>query len=500
MIRLEKITKRFGATTVLHDVDFAVGTGEVHGLVGANGAGKSTLVKVASGALRPDGGTLYADGWRGDALTPRLAQDLGIATIYQDPALVPTLGLVENVVLGREQVRGRALLRDGGQRADALAALGRVGLERPSSAPAGDLSPGEQQLLEIAKALFRRARLVIMDEPTAALGETERERLFRLVGDLRRAGVAVLYISHHLDEVLELCDTVTVMRDGRPVLRERSSSLDERHLVEAMIGHDPQPAPAAERRLRDTALEVRALSQGSRLTDVSFALRSGEILGVTGLVGSGRSRLARVLYGIERPTEGTMSLFGAPYAPRSPREAIRRGVGLVPEDRKRDALLMDLGAAQNISVARLPTRARLVVDRRAELASARSWIERLGVRPPSPVTPPSQMSGGNQQKLVLARWMHARARLLILDEPGQGVDVAAREHILRSVRELASEGVAVLLISQELEELQQAADRVLVMRRGRIAGELRPAEVTESVVIPLAMGTARAPTVEVASS
>jgi ribose transport system ATP-binding protein len=500
MLSLRNITKRFGSTTALGGVDLAIEPGEVHGLVGANGAGKSTLVKVVSGALRPDGGVIRFGEWSGDALSPRLAQQLGIATIYQDPALVPTLGLVENVVLGREQTAGRIVLRRNGQRDAALQCLERVGLDRPPATLAGSLSPADQQLLEIAKALFRRSSLVIMNEPTAALGDAERARLFRLVDELRTGDVSVLYISHHLDEVLDLCDAVTVMRDGRPVLRARSAQLTERRLVEAMIGHEVHRAVGGERRRGAVALDVDGLTQDRRLTDVSFRVHEGEVLGITGLVGSGRSRLVRLLFGAERPTAGRMTLFGEPYAPHSPRAAVARGVGLVPEDRKRDALLMQLGAAQNITVAKLPVRGRVWLDARRERASAQRWIERLDVRPRSATKPPVQLSGGNQQKLVIGRWLHAGARLLILDEPGQGVDVGAREQILRAVRDLTASGVAVIVVSQELEELQEIADRVLVMRHGRVAAALEPADVTKSVVIPLAMGTARAPTQEVVSS
>lgn len=487
VLRADGLVKRFGVTTALDHAAFAVGAGEVVGLVGANGAGKSSLVKVLSGALTPDAGEIAVGGRTLRALTPRLAQRLGIATIYQDPSLVPTLGLAENIVLGREPSRAHVALARRREREAARRCLERVGLADERGLTAGDLAPAGQQLLEIAKALHRESRLVIMDEPTAALGEAESARLFEVIGSLTEAGVAVVYISHRLDEVLELSDRVVVMRDGRDVLDARAEGLDEDALVRHMIGHDVARLEVAARARGAVALRVRGLGQGQRIRDVSFEVHEGEVLGITGLVGSGRSRLARIVFGAERADRGEMTLFGAAYDPHGPRDAIRRGVGFVPEDRKRDALLMELAAAKNITLARPTTHGGLVrlgEERRA----AMRWIDRLEVTPRSSAALPRQLSGGNQQKLVIARWLHAGARLVILDEPGQGVDIGAKEQILRAVRELAEQGRAVIVVSQELEELQQVADRVLVMRRGAIAGELRAAELTEERVVSLAMG------------
>ncbi|MCF8525988.1 MAG: sugar ABC transporter ATP-binding protein [Candidatus Nanopelagicales bacterium] len=483
------LRKSYGASRALNGVSFSAASGRAHGLVGANGAGKSTLVKILSGAIRPDSGSLTVGDWTGSALTPRLAQHLGIATIYQDPGLAPTLGIAENILLGRERHRFGALLATGSQMSDVKDCLDHVGLTRPLRTPAGALTPADQQLLEIAKAVYRRASTVIMDEPTAALGDADRQRLFEVVRRMRSSGVSIIYVSHHLQEVIDLCDDVTVMRGGEVVLQASTHDTCVDDLVTAMIGHTIPPRKAEAQPLGEVALSCRGLSQAAGLHDVSFDVREGEVLGISGLVGSGRSRLARAIFGIEPIDAGTMTLYGRPYQPRSPREAVKRRVGLVPEDRKRDALLMFLSAGKNITLPRIPVRHLGWIRLRSEAGIAKKWIAQLGIHPPNPRTPPAAMSGGNQQKVVIARWIQAGSRLLILDEPGQGVDVGARDQILTAIRAAARGGAAVILISQEVEELQQIADRVLVMRKGRIVGEITRDDISEETVIPLAMGS-----------
>lgn len=484
------LTKSYGANHALQGVDIQVVAGQVHGLVGANGAGKSTLVKVLSGAIEPDLGSITLGDWTGSSLTPRAAHQLGLACIYQDPGLAPHLDLVANILLGQEATRFGALLATTRQRAAVGEVLARVGLSKPPETLAGQLSPAEQQLLEIAKVLFRKSRVVIMDEPTAALGEKERQQLFKVVRHLKDEGVAIIYISHHMDEVLDLCDVVTVMRGGRTVLHERAADLDVETMVTAMIGHEVAHRTTRAQTLGEIALHMRDVSQTSGLSNISLEVRAGEVLGVTGLVGAGRSRLARVLFGIERFDSGSIEVFGEAYKPRGPADAIRRGVGLVPEDRKKDALLMGLSAAKNVTLAKLPVRVRGLLNLRREGATADRWIRQLAVHPASTRSVPQSLSGGNQQKLVIARWIHADSRILILDEPTQGVDVGARDQILGAVSDLADRGAAILIISQDVEELQQIADRVVVMRRGRLVGELDREHITEADIIPLAMGAA----------
>ncbi len=482
------VVKRFGATVALDGADFEVGKGEIVGLVGANGAGKSTLIKILSGALQPDEGEIRIGDEVRHGLTPRIAQRLGVATIYQEPSLVPTLGLAENIVLGREPTHGHALLARRRERLSARECLERVGLTDRIGMTAGDLSPAGQQMLEIAKALHRDSRVVLMDEPTAALGETESLRLFEVIHSLTEAGVAVIYISHRLDEVLDLSNRVFVMRDGKTVFAGQAEGQSETTLVRHMIGHDVTKIEAQARTRGEVVLSVRGLGQGTRIHDIDFEIHRGEVLGITGLVGSGRSRLGRLIFGAERADRGEMQLLGKPYSPHSPHAAIRRGVGFVPEDRKRDALLLDLGAAKNVTLAKAVSRFGLLRPR-VERRTAMKWIERLAVKPRSAVALPRFLSGGNQQKLVIARWLHTDAQLLILDEPGQGVDIDARAQILIALRELAAKGRAVIVISQELDELEEVADRVLVMRRGAIAGELSVDELDEEKVLSLAMVT-----------
>lgn len=484
------IDKQYGATKALDSADISVKAGEVHGLVGANGAGKSTLVKIFSGAVRPDRGELALGGWTGTSLTPRQAQQLGIATIYQDPSLVPSLAIAENVVLGRERTVGGVFLPFDSQRPDVKEVLDRVGLQADLRRTAGALAPAERQLLEIAKALYRGARVIIMDEPSAVLGPAELTRLVEVVADLRARGTSILYISHRLEEVLSICDRVSVFRDGRRVLTAPTEGLGEEKLVGAMIGREVKRIATRSSPIGPTVFQARALGQGSRLRDIDLDVREGEVVGMTGLVGSGRSRLARVLAGVESSDQGEMTLFGEPYHPRSPADAIERGVALVPEDRKREGVVAQVSVAKNVTLGRMLANRLGLLRARAEREAVRTWLERLQVVPPTPHTKVSDLSGGNQQKVSIARCLHADARFLIFDEPGQGVDVGAKAEILRAIRDLASAGRAILVVSSEWEELAEVADRVLVMRRGAIAGEIERQHVTEERVLELAMGFA----------
>lgn len=490
LLEARRISRRFGATQALTDASIAVGSGEVVGLVGANGAGKSTLVKILSGAERADSGTVRIGSWEGMSLGPHQAQSLGVATIYQDPSIVPTLSMADNIVLGREHLRGGVFLSRGKDVESARVSLARVGL-RDHRRRAGALSPAEQQLLEIAKALHRDARVIIMDEPTAALGPTESRKLFGVIDGLRADGVGILFISHRLDEVLEVCDRVTVMRDGRTVVSASANDLTEDDVVRAMIGHTIADAHIRSEEPGEILLEARSVSAGSRLKSISLELREGEVVGLTGLVGSGRSRLTRVLFGAERYDSGELLLYGRSFRPRSPSAAIRRGIGLVPEDRKRDALFSQMSSARNVTLIKVPRALAIFVNLRREMAAGANWLRRVQLRPAAPWLKPPLLSGGNQQKVVLARWLYAGCRVLILDEPGQGVDVGAKEEIFRLVREAAAERRAVLVVSQEVDELLQVADRVIVMRAGEIAGVLPREEVTEAAVLALSLGSSR---------
>lgn len=478
--------RAFGSTRALDGMSLEVVPGEVHGLVGANGAGKSTLVKAVSGALKLDSGSIRIGDFEAGTVTPREAQRHGLATIYQDPSLVSTLGLTENIVLGRESSRVGFLNRRIDREA-VNASLKRVGLKRRRNLVAANLTPADQQLLEIAKALYREASVVLMDEPTAALGGKERDRLFAVIESLKADGVGIVYISHNLGEVLDVCDRVTVMRDGKRVATTAADELDEDKLVRQMIGRVLVQTERVESTRGEVALSVRNLGQNSRLTDISFDVHEGEVLGITGLVGSGRSRLARVLFGVEPFDRGEMLLAGEEYRPGSPHAAISAGVGLVPQDRKRDGLHLHMSTADNVVMTHFPTSGG-IVRRKAENADAMKWIDYLDIKTPSPAAQPVSLSGGNQQKVAIARWLNAHAKVLIFDEPGQAVDVGAKAEIFRAVRDIASRGRAVIVISEEIEELVQVVDRTLVMRAGQISGELPYDEIDEENVVALAMG------------
>lgn len=482
------IIKRFGATIALNRMDFQVCAGEVHGLVGANGAGKSTLVKILSGALAADAGEIRIGDRRCEALTPRRVQQLGLATIYQEPSLALNLTIVENIVLGRERAVAAMFLPRDRQLEDVASVLKRVGVAAPATTPVYRLSPASRQQVEIAKALFRGARIIIMDEPTAVLGAAESARLFELVRSLSANGVSIVYISHHLQETLDICRRVTVMREGRAMLTALSEQLTPELLVEAMIGREvEQVSPVASAR-GDVVLAATGLGQGSRLTGIDLTLHAGEVIGLTGLVGAGRSRLARVLFGAEQPDTGAMTLFGKPYRPSSPAEAIKLGVYLVPEDRKIESLLQQMSVAQNVTLTNIPT-ARLpgLIRLSQEQRIAIKWIKHLKVRPAQAQLPVASLSGGNQQKVAIARALHTGARVMIFDEPGQGIDIGAKEEILQTIRRSAEGGCAVLVISSDLEELTQVANKIVVMKEGGIAGELPVEAATEKAVLKLAM-------------
>jgi rhamnose transport system ATP-binding protein len=491
LLRLTGVRKEYGPVVALSDFSLDVRSGEIHALVGANGAGKSTLVKVISGAVRPDRGLIEVGGWNGEALSPREAQELGIATIYQEPDLVPTLTVAQNIALGREPAHAGFVRRHEEVRA-ARAICAQVGLPvRAVGMPVEALSRADQQLAEIAKALHRDARILLVDEPTAALGPNDAARLSALFRELTGDGVAIVYISHRLPEVLGIADRVTVIRDGRKVWTRPSSGLTTETLVQAMVGHE-LPSRAADQRARgETVLSIAAVTSGSRLADVSFEVQRGEVVGLAGLLGAGRSRLLRALVGLEPIDGGTVRLNGRAYKPRDPADALARGVGLLPEDRKRFGVFPELSIARNIALTR-PVGVRVgLVSSRVERRTARVWIDRLRIQPPSPDMRVGALSGGNQQKVLLARWMHAAVDVFLVDEPGQGVDIAGRDEIIRIIREMAAAGKAVLVSSSETEELFALADRVLVMRSGRIAGELG-AERSEQELIALAGGGGRA--------
>jgi rhamnose transport system ATP-binding protein len=492
LLRVEHAAKSFGSVQALGDASIELYTGEAHGLVGENGAGKSTLVKVLAGVYRPDSGRLLLDGEELRLGGPADARAAGIAVIYQEPTLFPDLSVAENIFMGRQPLaRGRRIdPRELRRRVEAL--MERLGVPLDPSRPARGLSIADQQIVEIAKALSFEARVIVMDEPTAALSGAEVERLFSVARALRAQGTAVLFISHRLDEVFALCQRVTVMRDGRQVFTGPLEGLTRDDLVRRMVGRELSAMfPKQAATCGDVALSVRRLTREGVFTDVSFDVRHGEIVGLAGLVGAGRSEVARAVFGIDRRDAGEVVVEGRRLPPVSPTAAMAAGMGYVPEDRRAQGLVMDLSIARNTSLASLGRLRRGLFIRGAdERRLAADWAARLRLKLARLSDPAWALSGGNQQKLVLAKWLARRPSVLIVDEPTRGIDVATKAEVHRLLSDLAGQGVAILMISSELPEILGMADRVLVMHEGRLSAELSRDEATEERVMFAATGSA----------
>ncbi|SMF50221.1 sugar ABC transporter ATP-binding protein [Streptomyces sp. Amel2xC10] len=493
LLSMSGITKSFPGVRALDGVDLDVQAGEVHCLLGQNGAGKSTLIKVLAGAHLPDEGTVR---WRGEPVAPRspsAAMRLGIATIYQELDLVEHLSVAENVYLGHEPTAAGFVVRGKAARASTAALLGRLG--HPEIDPGtlvGRLSAAQRQIVSMARALSHDVRLIVMDEPSAALDPDEVDNLFRIVGDLTADGVAVVYISHRLEEIRRIGDRVTVLKDGRAVaggLPARTTPT--RDVVALMTGRTVEyvfPDRPPEPPTAPPVLQVRGLARDGEFAPLDLDLRPGEIVGLAGLVGSGRSEILETIYGARSPTAGQVIVQGRPLRPGSVRAAVRAGLGLAPEERKAQALLMLESVTRNVSVSTLGRFARAGwIDRGAERAAARSATRELSLRPDDPDVPVRTLSGGNQQKAVLARWLLRGCRVLLLDEPTRGVDVGARAELYAVVRRLADEGLAVLLVSSEVPEVLGLADRVLVLREGRVVHTAPARQLDEHRVLDLVL-------------
>jgi ABC-type sugar transport system ATPase subunit len=483
------IGKSFPGVKALEGVDLKVRPGQVHALLGENGAGKSTLIKILSGAYTRDEGEIYFDGARVEIKSPADAENLGISTIYQEFNLAPHLTVAENIFLGHlPKKAGRVDWATVRARARELLDSLEVGLS--IDALAGTLSVAQQQMVEIAKALNRNTRLLVMDEPSAVLGERDIDNLFDVVRRLQASGIGIIYISHRLKEIFDLADEVTVLKDGRYVDTRQVSDVTMDDLVTLMIGRDLEDVyPQRVGKPGEVVLEVTHLAQAHLAKDVSFTLRAGEILGVAGITGSGRTEMARVLFGADKATTGSMILFGKPYRPRSPRDAIDRGIAVVTEDRKRQGLLLKLQVYFNVTVAGLSRLSRIgVLQLRQERALVAKWIQNLRIKTPSADFMVVNMSGGNQQKVVLARWLSLGIKVFIMDEPTRGIDVGSKSEIYQIMANLADQGVAIIMISSELPEVLGMSDRVLVMRDGRVAADLDRAEATEERVMHFAVG------------
>ena len=488
LVTLENVGKTFGQVTVIKDVTVSVYAGHVQVLLGENGAGKSTLIKMMAGVYQPDSGRILVDGAVVTLPTTRAAEDLGIATIHQELNLVPTMSVAENVMLGRMPTR-HGMVDRRALRNRARAALALIGLDVDVDTPVGELGIAKQQLVEIAKALSINARILILDEPTAALTRHETEALFAVMADLRRRGVAMLFISHHLDEIAEVGDTVTVLRDGEFVA-EVPASTPEAELVRLMVGRnieDQFPRRAPELVNPAEILAVDKLGASGSFSDVSFTVHAGEVLGIAGLVGAGRTELIRAIAGVDHYDSGTVLVRGHRLPKGNIPAAIAAGIGHVPEDRKGQGLVLGASVNDNLGYATLASTARLgLADFTGQRRRAQAVAEKLRIRMHTIDQAVGALSGGNQQKAVFGRWIIAASTVLLLDEPTRGVDVGAKVEIYELMNAITDAGGAIVMVSSELPEVLGMSDRILVMRDGRIAGELSAAEATQDAVMTLA--------------
>ncbi len=489
LLELSDITKAFPGVRALDRAGLVLQAGEVHALMGENGAGKSTLMKIAAGLLPPDSGQILLNGRPVRFRGPADAKAAGIQTVFQELTVLANRTVAQNLMVGREPVRAGGLWLDNrAMVARAQALLDGLGIALDARRPAGALSTGQRQMVEIARACAQAPKVLILDEPTSSLGRAEEARLFAIIARLKAQGVGIVHITHRLSEVFELADRVTVLRDGRFVRTGTTAEQDRGALIRAMVGRDVAEARhGTDTAALPVALAANGLARPPAVRGADITLHAGEVLGMAGLMGAGRTEIARLLAGIDRRHAGTMTLFDAPYAPRDVRAALARGVAYVSEDRKGLGLVQSLSIADNIALPSLARLARRGIVTPARIAAfARDWMDRLGVKAPGPATPVAALSGGNQQKVSLAKWLATAPRVILLDEPTRGVDVGARAEIYAQIRRMAAQGTAVLVISSELPELLQIADRIAVVAQGRVAGTVPAADATEERLLALA--------------
>lgn len=489
LVRMEGVEKRFPGVHALKSVDFDLRAGEVHALMGENGAGKSTLMKILSGVYRPDGGRLLVDGHEVALTGPKAAQDLGIGIIHQELALMRDLTAAQNIWIGREPHRRFGRLDEAKLNADTAAIFAQMNLRIDPRTPVETLTIARQQMVEIAKALSYRSRVLIMDEPTAALNDAEIAELFTIIRKLKADGVGIVYISHKMDEIKRISDRITVMRDGAHVGTLEAHSAPISRIISMMVGRDlsDERVEVPDLSQAEVALEVRDLSRKDELFDISFSLRKGEILGFAGLMGAGRTELARAIFGAEPLSAGEIRVKGKPVSIRSPADAVRLGIGYLSEDRKHFGLALGMDVRANIAMASLPRFSDRLgrIDERALGQIARDYIARLRIRTPSDRQEVRLLSGGNQQKVVIAKWLLQDCDILIFDEPTRGIDVGAKSEIYRLLNDLAAQGKAIIVISSEMPEVLRLAHRIAVMCEGRLTGIL-PAGAGQEEIMALA--------------
>jgi rhamnose transport system ATP-binding protein len=490
LLQVRDVSKSFGAVAAVQGVSFALEAGEAHALVGENGAGKSTIVKMLAGVHRPDTGTLLVDGNEVTFTGPADAKAAGIAVIYQEPTLFPDLSVAENIAMGNQPLTKLRQIDRKAMNANATRLFARLGVQIDPARPARGLSIADQQLVEIAKALSSRARVLIMDEPTAALSGVEVDRLFAVTRALRDEGAAIMFISHRFEEITALCQRVTIMRDGKHVCTEPVSDLSVDDMIRRMVGRDLSALyPKQEATIGETVLEVRGLGREGVFRDISFEVKAGEIVALAGLVGAGRSEVMQAVFGVDKYDRGEVRFLGKRLKPGNPRAAMAAGMGLVPEDRRQQGLVMELSIERNVTLPRSRALARLgLLLGGSERREAADWTRQLQTKFGRLSDPVGTLSGGNQQKVVLAKWLATGPKLLIVDEPTRGIDVGTKAEVHRLLSSLAARGLAVVMVSSELPEVLGMADRIVVLREGHVAAQLTRAEATEESVMYAAMG------------
>ena len=501
LLRMEGIEKKFSGVSALIAASLEIARGEVHALVGQNGAGKSTMIKILTGAYRKDAGEITFDGKRVEFASPEAAQRGGISTIYQEINLIPYRSVAENIFLGRAP-RRFGLLDWPRMNREANELLRRFDVKIDVQEPLFVYNTAIQQMVAIARAVSFQAKLVIMDEPTSSLADHEVKILYGVIRQIRAAGISVVFVSHKLDELYEVCDRVTVMRDGRTVNTSKMTEITKLELVAAMLGRDIQTVRREGQTsfhgkghaTDHTLITATGLRAGTKVRDASLSVRAGEIVGLAGLLGSGRTEVARAIFGTDQPDAGTISMEGKPVAFREPIDAINRGIGFCSEDRKVEGIIPEMSVRENLTLAILPRLARSgVVDEAKQREIVDRFVERLGIKTSGPEQKIRELSGGNQQKVLLARWLCMDPRLLILDEPTRGIDVGGKADIQTLIRELADAGLGVLMISSELEEIIEGSDRVFVLRDGRTVADLPRSALSEmAVMTAMAQGEATA--------
>jgi ribose transport system ATP-binding protein len=491
VLEMRGITKKFPGVIALDHVNLYVSEGEVHALLGENGAGKSTLMKILAGAYSKDSGEIELFGGKVEIGTPRNAEMLGISIIYQELNLVGALSVAENIFIGRLKTSGGIHVNWADINRGAERLLHDLEIDIDVHRQVRDLGIAQQQMVEVAKALSKEARVIIMDEPTAPLTNRETENLFRVIRKLKANNVTIIYISHRLEEVKEICDQATIMRDGKTIIEDKVASLSMDDIIRHMVGREiKEKYPRIEKAIKkEEVLRIENLYSGDKVKDICFAVHAGEILGIGGLVGAGRTEMARALFKLDSNTGGKVYVRGKLCSIRNPRDAIAAGIGFLTEDRKTEGLVLKMSVGDNITLASLKNFTRLFhLDHGKEQKTIGDYIGKLAIKTPSAKQLANNISGGNQQKIVLAKWMLSHCDVLIFDEPTRGIDVGAKIEVYNIINYLAKEGKAIIVITSEIPELLGISDRILVMSRGRISGELKREEATQKTVMTLATG------------